>query len=487
MDRIKGAGHVNNEFVAEDPATLRPPTEITDDWLNTIQEELATFVEWAGLVLNAGDRTQVRQALLLKFATLANPNLTGTPTAPTAAPGTNTTQLANTAFVQAAIMALIATALGNDSNFAATMSNALAGKSPLAYPAFTGLVRGAIGGSLASSGLLNLSAASGNTVHITGTTPTSAVTIPAGAWVECIADAAWPLTYHATNNKLNTGGTSYTCSPGDSVFYFSDGATVYGWITKADGTAVNASMAALQGAARTLVGSSSGTSALVTYTSDEIITGDGAGNYQSTRGWNDTINVTSLGPGGLDAGAVAANTFYYSYAITKPDGTKKYIASTSATGPSFVNAPGYTKWARVGSFKTDATVNKYPLPFTQNGNRITFAPGAAKNLPSFVQATSGAVGTYGTAMAAVSTASSVPPTARKVSVIVQQTASTNGGIAVSSNAVYGAASGVSPGYVNMVAYMGVLLVEIPFETQGTIYVAAQGSTATFITGYEENF
>ena len=74
-------------------------------------------------------------------APLASPALTGTPTAPTASAGTNTTQLATTAFVKAAIEALIASApgaldtlnelaaaLGNDANFAATMTAALAGK-----------------------------------------------------------------------------------------------------------------------------------------------------------------------------------------------------------------------------------------------------------------------------------------------------------------------------------------------------------------------
>lgn len=77
--------------------------------------------------------------------------LTGVPTAPTAAAGTNTTQIASTAFVQAAVAALIAsspaaldtlnelaTALGNDPNFATTMTNALAAKAPLASPALTG-------------------------------------------------------------------------------------------------------------------------------------------------------------------------------------------------------------------------------------------------------------------------------------------------------------------------------------------------------------
>lgn len=40
------------------------------------------------------------------YATKASPALTGTPTAPTAAPGTNTTQLATTAFVTAAVAAI---------------------------------------------------------------------------------------------------------------------------------------------------------------------------------------------------------------------------------------------------------------------------------------------------------------------------------------------------------------------------------------------
>lgn len=92
----------------------------------------------------------IATALALK-APLASPALSGTPTAPTAAPGTNTTQLANTAFVQAAVAALVASspaaldtlnelaaALGNDPDFATTITNALAIKAPLASPALTG-------------------------------------------------------------------------------------------------------------------------------------------------------------------------------------------------------------------------------------------------------------------------------------------------------------------------------------------------------------
>lgn len=94
--------------------------------------------------------TAQQTALDLK-APLASPTFSGTPAAPTAGAGTNTTQIATTAFVKAAIDAVLngapgaldtlvelATALGNDANFATTITNALALKAPLASPTFTG-------------------------------------------------------------------------------------------------------------------------------------------------------------------------------------------------------------------------------------------------------------------------------------------------------------------------------------------------------------
>jgi hypothetical protein len=84
--------------------------------------------------------------------TLVSPTFTGVPAAPTAAPGTNTTQVATTAFTVAALAALVAAspaaldtlnelalALGNDANFATTITNALALKAPLASPVLTGV------------------------------------------------------------------------------------------------------------------------------------------------------------------------------------------------------------------------------------------------------------------------------------------------------------------------------------------------------------
>lgn len=84
-------------------------------------------------------------------APLASPALTGTPTAPTAAGGTNTTQIATTAFVRGEVTSLVnsapaaldtlselATALGNDANFSTTVTNSIATKANTASPTFTG-------------------------------------------------------------------------------------------------------------------------------------------------------------------------------------------------------------------------------------------------------------------------------------------------------------------------------------------------------------
>ena len=181
-----------------------PPTLLKAAWLNAVQRELISLIEGSGLELDAEDFAQVLKAVrklieaaaqpldatltalaglttaadqliystgvdkfavapltafarllldaaddaaaraTLKAAPLDSPALTGTPTAPTAAAGTNNTQIATTAFVRMAVAALVnsspaaldtlqelAAALGNDPNFATTMTNALANKQPL--------------------------------------------------------------------------------------------------------------------------------------------------------------------------------------------------------------------------------------------------------------------------------------------------------------------------------------------------------------------
>lgn len=62
MHRIDGDGHVANQFTEGVPG-VQVATQITGDWLNALQEELAGVITGAGLTLNKADNGQLRKAL----------------------------------------------------------------------------------------------------------------------------------------------------------------------------------------------------------------------------------------------------------------------------------------------------------------------------------------------------------------------------------------------------------------------------------------
>jgi hypothetical protein len=87
------------------------------------------------------------------YAPLSNPVFTGVPIVPTASSGSNNNQIANTQFVRNEIASVInsapealntlyelAGALGNDNNFATTVTNSLSNKASLSGAVFTGSV-----------------------------------------------------------------------------------------------------------------------------------------------------------------------------------------------------------------------------------------------------------------------------------------------------------------------------------------------------------
>ncbi|EFI5886385.1 phage tail protein, partial [Escherichia coli] len=123
----------NAKYTAQDATTAQKGIVQLSSATNSTSETLAATSKAVKAVM---DETN-------KKAPLNSPALTGTPTTPTARQGTNNTQIASTAFVMAAIAALVdsspdalntlnelAAALGNDPNFATTMTNALASKQP---------------------------------------------------------------------------------------------------------------------------------------------------------------------------------------------------------------------------------------------------------------------------------------------------------------------------------------------------------------------
>ncbi|HFU5649499.1 TPA: phage tail protein [Escherichia coli] len=131
---VKAAYDLANEkYTAQNATTTQKGIVQLSSATNSTSETLAATPKAVKAVM---DETN-------KKAPLNSPALTGTPTTPTAPQGTNNTQIASTAFVMAAITALVdsspdalntlnelAAALGNDPNFATTMTNALAGKQP---------------------------------------------------------------------------------------------------------------------------------------------------------------------------------------------------------------------------------------------------------------------------------------------------------------------------------------------------------------------
>ena len=150
--QIATTAFVNEAIAGFGAGDMAKSTYDTDNDAKVDAAEVADAAPWAGITGKPTSFTpsshshsiaQVSglQTALDTKAPLASPALSGTPTAPTAAAGTNTTQIATTAFVATAIGALIdaapgamdtlnelAAALGDDPNFATTVTNALASK-----------------------------------------------------------------------------------------------------------------------------------------------------------------------------------------------------------------------------------------------------------------------------------------------------------------------------------------------------------------------
>jgi len=108
---------------------------------------------------------------------------------------------------------------------------------------FTALQTLSTGADIASATATDLTAATGNTVVITGTTTSTSLTMTAGQQMILLPSAAWPLTYHATTMNIN-GGVSYTCAAGDRIYAVKDLAGVIRVsVLKQDGTSVVAGAA----------------------------------------------------------------------------------------------------------------------------------------------------------------------------------------------------------------------------------------------------
>jgi len=121
------ASAVSSKANISSPAFTGTPTAPTAATAsNSTQISTTAHTQAAATAITTAAIVPVTASIATK-APLASPALTGSPTAPTAATASNSTQVATTAFAQAAIVAGVA---------AVTASNAT--KAPLASPALTG-------------------------------------------------------------------------------------------------------------------------------------------------------------------------------------------------------------------------------------------------------------------------------------------------------------------------------------------------------------
>jgi hypothetical protein len=158
---------------------------------------------------------------------LASPIFSGQPTAPTASPGTSTTQLATTAFVAAAIAAAPIVSSFNSRAGAVTLTLADvtgAGGAPLASPAFTGTPTAATASAPTSSTQLATTAF----VRQGSTDGSTALAGQVGEVLSNTAsgNASWATSYNAATLTLPAGdwevsGGAHTVPSGGNVSQWS--------------------------------------------------------------------------------------------------------------------------------------------------------------------------------------------------------------------------------------------------------------------------
>jgi hypothetical protein len=170
-----------------------------------------------------------------------------------------TTSTGTGAVVLANSPALVTPALGTPASGTATNLTGLPPAGVVGTAAilgantFTALQTLSTGANIASATAVDLTAATGNAVVITGTTPSTSLTMTAGQQMILLPSGAWPLTFHATTMNIN-GGASYTCAAGDRVYAVKDLANVIRVsVFKQDGTPVGVVPVASGGTAATTV------------------------------------------------------------------------------------------------------------------------------------------------------------------------------------------------------------------------------------------
>lgn len=259
-------------------------------------------------------------------------------------------------------------------------------------------------------------------------------------------------------------------------------ATLDKWVLQNPATGIRqvSTDASIQGAFKNLTASATGLSANVSVAADEIAVEDASNNYKTLRAVSLTLAGTSVGANGLDAGTIAASTWYSLWVIWNGT-TTAGLMSLSATAPTL--PAGYTHKARVGWIRTDGTGNKYPLAFRQYGRRVMYAPASGANITALPLIASGAQGSTTTpTWVAAAHANFIPSTAGVIGVLLAGSAVNITMIAPNSN--YGSYNqSVNP---CMFSYYANPQFWFAIESPNIFYAAGAAGCSAAVVGWEDN-
>lgn len=213
------------------------------------------------------------------------------------------------------------------------------------------------GSDIASATTCDIGAATGNFVHITGTTTITGLgTVQAGTHRMVRFAGALILTHNATSLIL-PGGANITTAAGDTAIFVSEGSGNWRCILYQKASGVPIASQAISSAFKNLVVTCAANNTAV-LTADEFFVTDSNGVSQKLTSLNMTPDKSTAGPAELgrdQSGAFSNSTWCYLWVIAKADGTKSAIWSASATAPTLPT--GYTFKGRASAWFIDSGGN----------------------------------------------------------------------------------------------------------------------------------
>ena len=268
-----------------------------------------------------------------------------------------------------------------------SLTGAVTGIATTAANTFTAAQEWATGANIASAATVNLDTATGNRVHITGTTAITAVTLTRGPRT-VIFDGILTLTHNVLTNNLNAGGANIITAAGDRCVYESDGVTVYGRYTRASGAGVVAGpsgalvlLSSVNASAATTVDVETGFSA--TYDSYMIIcdgfanSAGGEGRLQIKTGgaYDAAANYFFSSSGGSTVAAVSGMFNSSSGADTNGAYVINVFGANSSAAGKIITGNGASRRTTPGVSATLTTYNAWNNTGVIQGVRLFMATG----------------------------------------------------------------------------------------------------------------